>query len=109
MIKLTRLNHQIVAINPDHLVTAEASPDTTLFLLGGDKLIVRESLDELIERVVEFRRAVRTPFEATAGPSEGDLPLLVAKPAHHDGHAKSGAHGTDRPGARAASTPPQER
>jgi flagellar protein FlbD len=59
MLKLTRLNNHIVAINPDHIGWAEASPDTTLFLIGGEKIIVRESLDELIARVVTFRRLIR--------------------------------------------------
>lgn len=59
MIKLTRLNHHLVALNPDHIRWAEASPDTTLFLLGGEKMIVLETLDELMERVVEFRQRIR--------------------------------------------------
>lgn len=59
MIKLTRLNHQVVAINPDHISWVDVSPDTTLFLMGGEKILVLESLDELIESVVAFRRRVR--------------------------------------------------
>jgi flagellar protein FlbD len=59
MLKLTRLNNHIVAINPDHIGWADASPDTTLFLIGGEKIIVRESLDELIARVIDFRRMIR--------------------------------------------------
>jgi len=58
MIKLTRLNRHTVVVNPDHIYLAEALPDTTLRLLNGDTFIVRESLDELIERVVEYRRTV---------------------------------------------------
>lgn len=94
VIKLTRLNHQVLALNPDHIVAAEASPDTTLVLLGGDKLLVRESLDELIQRVIEYRRAVRSPFEALAGPPDGDPPLMV------DVHARAPTHActcTERP------------
>jgi flagellar protein FlbD len=59
MIKLTRLNHQTVAINPDHIAWVEASPDTTLCLLNGDRLLVRETVDELIDLVVAFRQKVR--------------------------------------------------
>jgi flagellar protein FlbD len=59
MLKLTRLNNHIVAINPDHIGWAEATPDTTLFLIGGERIIVRESLDELIGRIVCFRRMIR--------------------------------------------------
>ena len=59
MIKLTRLNNHIVAINPDHIGWADATPDTTLFMIGGEKIIVRETLDELIGQIIEFRRRVR--------------------------------------------------
>ena len=65
MIKLTRLNHHIVAINPDNILWADASPDTTLCLAGGDKLIVRESLDELIEKVAAYQSNVK--MRATTG------------------------------------------
>lgn len=58
MLKLTRLNNKIVVVNPDHIETADAFPDTTLRLIGGDRIIVRESLDELIEKVVAYRRHV---------------------------------------------------
>jgi flagellar protein FlbD len=56
MIKLTRLNQHVVVVNPDHIFAADAAPDTTLRLVGGETILVRESLDELIERVVAYRR-----------------------------------------------------
>lgn len=83
MIKLTRLNNRVVVINPDHIGWADATPDTTLFLIGGEKIIVRESLQELIDQVVEFRRRVRT-HEATVrqpGTCEGDPPRVASIPA----------------------------
>jgi flagellar protein FlbD len=82
MIKLTRLNNQVVAINPDHIGWVDTTPDTTLFLLGGDKIIVRETLDELIALVVEFRRTVRMvePSSSPFGPREGDPPRFRTMP-----------------------------
>ncbi len=76
MIKLTRLNHHVVAINPDHIRWAEATPDTTLFLLGGEKILVLESLEELMARVLEFRRQVRigTPEDPSIDTVTGDPP-----------------------------------
>lgn len=62
MVKLTKLNQQTIAINPDVVLWAEASPDTVLCLSGGEKVLVRESLDELIEKVIEFRRQVAREF-----------------------------------------------
>lgn len=59
MLRLTRLNHQTIVINPDHVFAAEAAPDTTLRLLGGETILVRESLDELIELIVAYRRRIR--------------------------------------------------
>lgn len=58
MIVLSRLNGITVAINPDLITWIEVTPDTTLSLLGGDKIIVRESLDEVVARVVAFRRSI---------------------------------------------------
>lgn len=59
MIKLTRLNNQIVVVNPDHIYAADAVPDTVLHLIGGETILVRESLDELIERAIDYRRRIR--------------------------------------------------
>lgn len=80
MLKLTRLNQQVVAINPDHIVYIDVAPDTTLRLLNGDKLIVRESLDELIDRYVEFRRRIHTlgPGVCPLGRSEGERPIVFS-------------------------------
>lgn len=55
MLKLTRLDHRTVAINPDHIAWVEATPDTTLCLLGDRKIIVRESVDEVVDRFVTSR------------------------------------------------------
>ncbi len=58
MIVLTRLNGATVAVNPDLITVIDVTPDTTLSLLNGDRLIVRQTLDELIAKVVEFRQTV---------------------------------------------------
>jgi flagellar protein FlbD len=59
VLKLTRLNRYPVAVNPDHISWIDAVPDTTLCLVSGDKLIVRETIDELIEQLVAYRRLIR--------------------------------------------------
>jgi len=58
MVRLSRLNGQVIAVNPDLITWIEVTPDTTLSMLGGDKVMVRETLDEVIERVVAFRREI---------------------------------------------------
>ncbi|HEX7664934.1 MAG TPA: flagellar FlbD family protein [Polyangiaceae bacterium] len=82
MLKLTRLNNNTVAINPDHIAWVDSNPDTTLCLIGGEKIIVRESLDELIGAVVLFRRACRMtePGDTALGTYEGDPPRYFAPP-----------------------------
>ena len=58
MIILSRLNGQPVAINPDLITWIDVTPDTTVSLITGDRIIVREPVEEVIEKVIAFRRAV---------------------------------------------------
>jgi flagellar protein FlbD len=58
MIQLTRLNNSRLAINSDLIKFVEAAPDTVLTLVTGDKVVVRETAAQIIERVREFRRSV---------------------------------------------------
>ncbi|MFZ0396185.1 MAG: flagellar FlbD family protein, partial [Terracidiphilus sp.] len=55
MIELTRLNGTIMVLNSDLIKTAEASPDTMLTLITGEKLIVREDCAEIVERILAWR------------------------------------------------------
>ena len=55
MIELTRLNGNPMVLNSDLIKTAEASPDTMLTLINGEKLIVREGCAEIMERIVAYR------------------------------------------------------
>jgi flagellar protein FlbD len=55
MIELTRLNGTPMLLNSDLLKTAETSPDTMLTLINGEKLIVREELSEIMERILAYR------------------------------------------------------
>lgn len=58
MIKLTRLNNSLIVLNADLIEYVEALPDTIITLTTGQKVIVREGVDEVIERVKEFKRSV---------------------------------------------------
>ena len=55
MIELTRLNGSPMVLNSDLIKTAESSPDTMLTLITGEKLIVREEIGEVTERVLAYR------------------------------------------------------
>jgi flagellar protein FlbD len=58
MIRLTRLNQAPLMINSDLIEHVETTPDTVVSLTTGQKFIVLESADEILSRVVEFRRAI---------------------------------------------------
>ena len=70
MIKLTRLNNQPLAVNSDLIKFVEQAPDTVITLVTGEKLLVRESAEEVLERVIGFRRAILhglvAPWESTS-------------------------------------------
>ena len=58
MIVLSRLNGGMFGVNPDLIQRVESAPDTILTLIDGTKLIVAESMDEVIARVNEHRARV---------------------------------------------------
>jgi flagellar protein FlbD len=55
---LTRLNGLSMAVNSDLIKLIESSPDTVITLLTGEKVVVRESTEELISRIIAFRRTI---------------------------------------------------
>ena len=56
MIEVTKLNNKRFVINSDLIESVEAMPDTTISLTTGNKFVVRESVPEVINRVIEFRQ-----------------------------------------------------
>ena len=72
MIKLTRLNNQPLVVNCDLIKSVENAPDTVLTLVTGEKIIVRETSEQILDRVIAFRRAVL----AGLTPPATDLPTV---------------------------------
>jgi flagellar protein FlbD len=72
MIELTRLNGNPMVLNSDLIKTAEASPDTMLTLINGEKLIVREECSEVVERVLAYRARLLAQVVKRV-PALGDL------------------------------------
>ena len=70
MIELTRLNSSSLVVNSDLIQYVESAPDTTLTLVNGEKVVVRESATEVIDRMIAFR--ARLMAEA-AGQSSGRM------------------------------------
>jgi len=61
MITVTRLNHTPIVINPDLIVFIEETPDTIITLSNGDKIVVQETVSEVIHRVINYRRCIFNP------------------------------------------------
>ena len=59
MITVTRLNGKPFVINAEVIRTVDENPDTTIILLNGDHFIVKESMQRVVELVVEYGRSLR--------------------------------------------------
>ena len=60
MIRLTRLNHEAVVVNAHVIAFVESTPDTLITLTNGDRVHVRENLDEVVELVVKYHRRIQS-------------------------------------------------
>lgn len=58
MIRLHRLRGEVFALNPDLFERVEETPDTTITLVDGSKYVVKETLEEVMVLIQEFRAAV---------------------------------------------------
>ncbi len=85
MIQLTRLNHKPLIINSDLIQYIETTPDTVLFLTSGQTFVVRETVEEVVERIRHFRRALlegalQCPLHDPSGSNSGtELGKAVSK------------------------------
>jgi len=60
MIRLTRINHVPLVLNSDLIEHVETTPDTVISMVNGQKFVVLETTDDVIRKVVEFRRDIST-------------------------------------------------
>jgi flagellar protein FlbD len=58
MIKVTRLDGKEYYINPHQIESIEVHPDTTLLMLSGKHVIVREDVAEVLESIIVYRRQI---------------------------------------------------
>jgi flagellar protein FlbD len=58
MIRLTRLNRAPLVVNSDLIEHVENTPDTVIFMTTGQKFVVLETPDAVIEKIREFRRSI---------------------------------------------------
>lgn len=90
MIRLTRINKSCLALNADLIKFVEMAPDTVITLSTGEKVVVTESVEQIIALIIQFRRSVLAELSCPA------LGLYVAA-----GPATPGPH--PRPEARSES------
>lgn len=67
MIQVTRLNSAPFVVNSDLIKFVEQAPDTLITLVSGEKLVVRESADQIVDRIIHFRRSVISGLSSVGG------------------------------------------
>jgi flagellar protein FlbD len=85
MIRVTRLNGEGFALNPDLIERVEAHPDTVAFLADGTRYVLKESVEDVLREIREYRAGIlATSYEmdrgeyraartADAGPGEASV------------------------------------
>jgi len=71
MIRLTRINRVPLVLNSDLIEHIEVTPDTVIAMTSGQKFMVIESADEVIDKVTEFRRSIAQRPEIVSTAEEG--------------------------------------
>ena len=76
MIRLTRLNNRSLVVNSELIKFIENAPDTVITLVTGEKIVVLETAEEVMSRILQYRRELRqvrpvnSPPDDSAGPPE---------------------------------------
>ena len=70
MILVTRLNGTQITINAELIETVEKTPDTVISLATGNRYLLKETVDEVVAKVVEYRRKVNSE-RAVPNPIQG--------------------------------------
>lgn len=64
MITLTKLNAHHFAINSDLIETIEETPDTVITITNGNKYVVKETTQEVIDKIITYKRKILLPVES---------------------------------------------
>lgn len=79
MIRVTRLNDSVLMINVEMIRSLQATPDTVITFSNNDRIIVKEPVEEVSKRIVEYQRTINSdltdcmPLE----PNSGDVKELT--------------------------------
>lgn len=86
MIRLTRLNNRPLVVNSELIKFIENAPDTVITLVSGEKIVVLETADDVISRIVEYRQRLHGPIVAAAAlPEAADQMERSEEPVSIDG------------------------
>jgi flagellar protein FlbD len=81
MIRLTRLNNRTLVVNSELIKFIENAPDTVITLVTGEKIVVLESAEEVMNKVLQYRRELRRVSAAKPLSSDGlDTPVYPEYP-----------------------------
>lgn len=81
MVTLTRITGSTFALNPDLIERVDRTPDTVITLVDGTKYLVRESLDEVVALVIEYRaKLISAAGNIEAGSTVARSSRLAAVP-----------------------------
>lgn len=67
MIRVTRLDGTAVLVNTDQITWIEFNPDTVIALTNGEKLLVRDSPDDIVAKVQDYKRSLTLPVRDRRG------------------------------------------
>lgn len=56
MIRVNTINGEEIYVNEDLIETIRITPDTVMFLTNGKRMVVKDTVEEVMERIKEFRR-----------------------------------------------------
>jgi len=73
MIKVTRLNDSVLVINVEMIQSLQATPDTVITFTNHDCLMVKEPVEEISQRIVEYQRSVNP----VSGEESGDMLEMI--------------------------------
>lgn len=64
MIRLTKINGVDIVVNPDLIQYIEETPDTVLTLTTNNKVVVKDRMADIIDKVIRYRRHISGLVEA---------------------------------------------
>jgi flagellar protein FlbD len=73
MIKVTRLNDSVLMVNVDRIQSLQAIPETVITFTNNDKIMVKEPLEEVSRKIVDYQRTINSKSVNANGPSP-DIP-----------------------------------